>query len=166
MPTVNFPKLQVLQIINMIKCQNLIKCPKTIIISWHETACSFPETTNDTKHSFWHFHTFYSFWQFSGSFLFYFPDSLPFFFFFFFLFFIAVIAFSVNFPISPCFSRFSWISRWFYRYFSTFPLFFLYFPVFLVSFSFSAQKRIRVGPLASLARGSWCRVLKYLNLLK
>ena len=67
MPTVNFPKLQVLQIINVLKCRNLIKCPKTIIFSWHETACLFPETTNDTKQSFWHFYTFYSFGHISGS---------------------------------------------------------------------------------------------------
>ena len=38
-----------LKIVNMIKCLNLMNCPKTISFSCHEASCSFPETKNDSK---------------------------------------------------------------------------------------------------------------------
>ena len=45
-----FPKTtSYLKIVNMIKCLNLMNCPKTISFSCHEAFCSFPETTNDSK---------------------------------------------------------------------------------------------------------------------
>ena len=43
MPTVNFPKLQVLQIINMIKYRNLIKCPKPLYFYDTKPHVHFPK---------------------------------------------------------------------------------------------------------------------------
>ena len=48
MPHVLFSKTTSnLKIVNMIKCLNLMKCPKNVLFSCHEASCSFPETTND-----------------------------------------------------------------------------------------------------------------------